>query len=99
MTDKQIIEALIARDESVTEQFFYGNCRPLFLSIIRNVFSYEVNYDEFVNEFYLFLMENNSYLLKEGDAVTARGFGKFTYVREVNVTKKDKVRILIEKYE
>jgi len=31
--------------------------------------------------------------------VTARGFGKFTYVREVNVTKKDKVRILIEKYE
>jgi len=45
------------------------------------------------------LMENNSYLLKEGDAVTARGFGKFTYVREVNVTKKDKVRILIEKFE
>ena len=45
------------------------------------------------------LMENNSYLLKEGDVVTARGFGKFTYVREVNVTKKDKVRILIEKYE
>ena len=45
------------------------------------------------------LMENNSYMLKAGDAVTARGFGKFTYVREVNVTKKDKVRILIEKFE
>ena len=60
MSDKQIIEALIARDERVTEQFFYKNCRPLFLSIIRNVFSYEVNYDEFVNEFYLYLMENDS---------------------------------------
>ena len=45
------------------------------------------------------LMENNSYTLKAGDTVTARGFGKFIYVREVNVTKKDKVRILIEKYE
>jgi len=44
------------------------------------------------------LMENNSYMLKEGDSVTARGFGKFTYVKEVHVTKKDKVRILIEKY-
>lgn len=65
MTDKQIIEALIARDESVTEQFFYGNCRPLFLSIIRNVFSYQVDYDEFVNEFYLYLMENDSYRLRQ----------------------------------
>lgn len=65
MTDQQIIEALIARDESVTEQFFYGNCRPLFLSIIRNVFSYEVDYDEFVNEFYLYLMENDSYRLRQ----------------------------------
>ena len=65
MTDKQIKEALIARDEMVTEEFFYKNCRPLFLSIIRNVFSYEVDYDEFVNEFYLYLMENDSYRLRQ----------------------------------
>lgn len=65
MTDQQIIDALIARDESVTRQFFYGNCRPLFLSIIRNVFSSEVDYDEFVNEFYLYLMENDSYRLRQ----------------------------------
>lgn len=65
MTDKQIIDALIARDEKVTEEFFYKNCRPLFLSIIRNVFSYQVDYDEFVNEFYLYLMENDSYRLRQ----------------------------------
>lgn len=65
MTDKQIIEALIARDEQVTEQFFFGNCRPLFLSIIGYVFSYEVDYDEFVNEFYLHLMENGAYRLRQ----------------------------------
>ena len=65
MTDKQIIEALIARDEMVTEEFFYKNCRPLFLSIIRNVFSYQVDYDEFVNEFYLYLMENDSCRLRQ----------------------------------
>ena len=65
MSDQQIIEALIARNERVTQQFFFGNCRPLFLSIMRYVFSYEVDYDEFVNEFYLYLMENDAYRLKQ----------------------------------
>ena len=65
MTDQQIVEALIARDERVTKQFFFKNCRPLFLSIIRYVFSYEVDYDEFVNEFYLYLMENDAYRLRQ----------------------------------
>ena len=65
MTDQQIIEALIARDERVTQQFFFRSCRPLFVSIIRYVFSYEVDYDEFVNEFYLYLMENDAYRLRQ----------------------------------
>ncbi len=65
MTDREIIDALIARDERITEQFFFGSCRPLFLSIIRNIYSYEVDYDEFVNEFYLHLMENDAYRLRQ----------------------------------
>ena len=65
MSDQQIIEALIARNEWVTKQFFFEKCRPLFLSIIRYVFSYEVDYDEFVNEFYLHLIENDAYRLKQ----------------------------------
>ena len=65
MTDQQIIEALIARDERATQQFFFKSCRPLFMSIMRNVFSYEVDYDEFVNEFYLHLMENDAYRLRQ----------------------------------
>ena len=65
MTDKEIIEKLIARDERVTSLFFFKNCRPLFLSIIRYVFSYEVDYEEFVNEFYLYLMEENASKLRQ----------------------------------
>ena len=65
MTDQQIIEALISRDERVTMQFFFRKCRPLFMSIMRYVFSYEVDYDEFVNEFYLHLMENDAYRLRQ----------------------------------
>lgn len=35
------------------------------MSIINNVFSYEVDYDEFVNEFYIHLMENDAYRLRQ----------------------------------
>lgn len=65
MTDKEIIEALIARDATITKQFFFNDCRPLFMAIIRHIFSYKVDYKEFVNEFYLYLMENDSYRLKQ----------------------------------
>ena len=65
MTEQQIIDALIERDERVTKRFFFENCRPLFFSVIRHVFSYEVDYDEFVNEFYLHLMENDAYRLRQ----------------------------------
>ena len=65
MTDQQIIASLIARDVRVTQQFFFKDCRPLFMSIMRHVFSYEVDYDEFVNEFYLYLMEDEAYRLKQ----------------------------------
>ena len=65
MNDQQIIDALVARDDRVTRQFFFQSCRRLFLSIIRNVFTYEVDYEEFVNEFYLYLMDNDSYRLRQ----------------------------------
>ena len=65
MTDQQIIEKLIARDGQVTEKFFFNDCRPLFTSIIRKVFTFNVDYDEIVNEFYLYLMENDAHRLRQ----------------------------------
>lgn len=65
MSDQQIIQGLIARDNRITEEFFFVQCRPLFTAIIRQVFSYEVDYDEFVNELYLYLMENDAARLKQ----------------------------------
>lgn len=64
MTDREIIEGLIARDERVTKEFFFGSCRPLFCSIIRLVFSSRADYDELVNELYLYLMENDTARLR-----------------------------------
>ena len=64
MTDQEIIEGLIARDNRVTKEFFFDKCRPLFCSIIQKVFDYEVEFDEMVNELYVYLMENDAIKLR-----------------------------------
>lgn len=65
MTDLDIVKALVEGDESTNRQFFFENCRPLFVSIIKVVFPFYVNYDEFVNEFYIYLMENDAARLRQ----------------------------------
>ena len=64
MTDQEIIQGLIARDNRVTEEFFFDKCRPLFCSIMTKVFDYEVEYDELVNELYVYLMEDDAVKLR-----------------------------------
>ena len=64
MTDQEIINGLIAHDKQLTEEFFFVKCRPLFLSVMKYVFDYEVDYDEMVNELYLYLMADDAYKLR-----------------------------------
>ncbi|MBO4822873.1 MAG: sigma-70 family RNA polymerase sigma factor [Prevotella sp.] len=65
MTDQEIVQGLINRDNRITQDFFFVKCRPLIISIIKCVFSYPVDYDEFVNELYLFLVANDCRKLRE----------------------------------
>ena len=65
MSYSQLIDRLIARDERVTQQFFYKDCRPLFMSIIHNIFNYKAEYDELINELYLHLMEDDARRLRQ----------------------------------
>lgn len=64
MTDKEIVQKLIDRDNLVTQAFFFKHCKLLFLSIISNTFDYQVDYDEFVNELYIHLMEDDAHRLR-----------------------------------
>lgn len=64
MTDQEIIRGLINRDNYVTEKFFFVKCRPLFISVMNQVFDYEVEYDEMVNELYVYLMEDDAVKLR-----------------------------------
>ena len=67
MSDQEIIKKLIDHDNKVTQEFFFQHCKPLFRSIINNIFHHPVNYDEFVNELFLHLMENDAQRLRSFD--------------------------------
>lgn len=65
MTDREIVSFLIAHDPKVTAQFFFKDCRPLLLSVIRRVFGTQiVDYDEVISEIYILLMENDAKKLR-----------------------------------
>lgn len=64
MTDIDIRNSLIARDETVTRQFFYQNCRPLLYKLISDIFTTYVDYDEMVSELYIHLMANDAQRLR-----------------------------------
>ena len=65
MTDQEIISSLIAHDPKVTAQFFFKDCRPLFISVIRRIFDKQiVDYDEIISELYILLMENDAKKLR-----------------------------------
>lgn len=63
-TDSHIVEKLLSKEPKTTHDFFFVWCRPLLLSLIRKVFGYEVDYDELVNELYLYLMEDGGRRLR-----------------------------------
>lgn len=65
MTDQEIIQGLIDRDNHITEQFFFVKCRPLLTAIMRLVFNYPVEYNEMVSELYDYLMEDNCIKLRQ----------------------------------
>lgn len=91
MTDHEIIAALIARNNSITQDFFFRQCRPLFTSILRHVFDYEVDYEECVNELYLHLLAGDGRRLRQFEGrSTLRQWLKVTATRFF-IKKRDQV--------
>lgn len=64
MTDSEIIQGLIDRDNRITRQFFFVKCRPLLSSIMRSVYDYPVDFDEMVNNLYEYLLADDAVKLK-----------------------------------
>lgn len=63
MTDNELIEGLINRDNRITE-YFLEKYKPLFLNTISLVFDYPVDKDECINDLYIYLMNNDASKLR-----------------------------------
>lgn len=65
MTDQEIIQGLIDRNERITQDFFFRRCQPLIFALIGKFYPQGADYDELVNELYLHLMENDARRLRQ----------------------------------
>lgn len=63
--EKKIIEGLINRDEKVTNDFFYAQCKPLLSSVAREVFMEDMDYDEIIDGLYNYLTADNGAVLRQ----------------------------------
>lgn len=59
LTDQQVIEYLIQGNNRITNFFFYEKCDSMFGYIISQIFNFQINKDELVNELYIYLSDNN----------------------------------------
>lgn len=62
--ERRIINGLLAKDNKITRVFFFTKCRPMFHNMIHNVFRDKADYDELVNDLYLYLMEQDGRRLR-----------------------------------
>ena len=65
LTDQEIIERLIARDNEVTRWFFYTKCQPLLNKILFYIFDNKTEYAEIVSMVYEDLMRNDAKKLRQ----------------------------------
>lgn len=63
--ENRIIEGLIARDEKVTNDFFYAQCKPLLSSVAREVFMEDMDYDAVIDGLYNYLTDDNGAVLRQ----------------------------------
>ena len=56
MDDRMIVNAILLRDQKVTQQYLYIKCYPLFKSIFENYYTDCQSCVEFINEIYMFLL-------------------------------------------
>lgn len=58
-SDQKLVEGLLSNDHDIVEYFFYVKCSGMFAYVICNIFNGNVNRNELISEFYLYLSKDN----------------------------------------
>ena len=58
LSDRQLVELLLANDQEAVEYVFFYRCSGMFAHIVHSVFQSQGKKEELISEFYLYLSEN-----------------------------------------
>ena len=67
VSDEEIVQRLLAREEKTTEYVFYTLCRPMFNKIVQSIFHNELEYQDVVGEFWRYLEKEDFSKLRKFD--------------------------------
>lgn len=59
LSDRQLVELLLANDPEAVEYVFFHRCNGMFAHIVHSVFQSQGKKEELISEFYLYLSEND----------------------------------------
>ena len=66
-TDRQTVLDILSGNELIIKRFLFKDCASIFSKISQKVFSHRIEKDELINEFYLYLTENDWQKLRQFD--------------------------------
>lgn len=81
MTDEEIVQGVLARNNRITGEFFFVKLRPLLASVVGRVYNGAADIDEKIGEFYEFLMENDGERLRKFEFRSSL----FTWIKVVSL--------------
>lgn len=64
LNDKELIARIVQDDAAAVEYLFFVKCRPMFQRIVYQLFSNNVEVEELIGEFYLYVRKNDWAKLK-----------------------------------
>lgn len=59
LSDRQLVELLVANDQEAVEYVFFHRCEGMFAHIVHSVFQSQGKKEELISEFYIYLSEND----------------------------------------
>lgn len=59
LSDRQLVDLLLANDKETVEYVFFHRCDGMFAHVISDIFKSQVKKEELITDFYLYLSEDN----------------------------------------
>lgn len=66
-SDEEIVEGILSRNRAITEYFFFKKCQRIFSYVAYSVFGGRVNLNEVVNDFFIYLAQDDWHKLRQFD--------------------------------